>query len=110
MTHDALLEWARARRHSQVKGKPLFIARWGCYDGAVHLPSNLVGWLVEEIYSLGIKFQDVAARVDAPHKGSTVGEFISMLEKNHLKPVARALRHRFDDPPAASSQTTFRLT
>ena len=130
-THEALLEWCRERRHSQVKGRPLWLARTGIYDGAgasrararpatasvsapalsiVHLPSNLVGWLVEQIFLIAKKYDEVVGHVDAPNAGSMVGKLISFMNTHGNKPVGRALLKRFEDPPAPKSQQCFRLT
>ena len=67
--HKKLLDWARERKHSQVKSQPLWIARTGVYDGAVHLPSNLVGWVVEQLFSLAKEFCEVKGRANAPEPG-----------------------------------------
>ena len=106
-----LLEWARGFKHSMVNLKPLWLGRTGCYDGAVHLPSNLVGWVVEELYEKAKQMSEVATRLDATATGSAMQNLILFCKTHGIKPVAKAFETRLD-PQASKTdpRREFRLT
>ena len=92
--------WCATQGHSLSRSKPMWLAYKGQYDGAVHLPSNLLRALLFKMFEMAKMFDAVPSRAGSSAEiveGSCVHAFIMYFFAVQNRPIAVAFQNYFDE-------------